>query len=425
MTPGVSPSHAVPATAPAHRGIDRLFGMTLLFFWAMQFARGDSTEIIPPDLLYYLLVGPAAAFGAVGLCYVVVTAVRLDKAASWLTVFTILVSLVSIARGDIRSFATLGLFALNTLIIFQVRPQVGISAINVVFAVSILLTTAMFFVGYSIYTFVPGLGNHPDLWWRVSALPSAAEGGLFAMIVFIANLIFRHQRHRIPFLTVSGYMLILNGNRTAIFACLLVGAFTAANRAGWIRTPFARTTFFVSATAVFLLSIYSTEILMALPFADSSLFRTILFREEAIGSFDTGGQVGTAAVRQWIIEQHMGIFREHPFVGIGTFDFRMLTSGYGVLDDATTGSEAFVTALLARIGLISVPLFWVLFLMKVPLDLERADAAICFRMALLVGMVTYGSFVNVYDPVYLILVLGVAGCLLPSSSSSTIGSVPR
>lgn len=397
-----------------HAFFQRVFTGLLVLYWALQFARGDSIELIPSEAAYYLFVGPAAAFAVFGLGYILMKYPRIEAIPLMIGAFGVIVTLVSLARGDLRTVSTMGLFSVTLIILFQVRPKISLGLINTLFILSALITTGMYFFEYSLYTFVPGIGAHPDLPWRISPFPSVAEGALFAMVVFIANLTIRSQRHRYPMLAFSAYMLVFSGIRTAIIAAAISAIYVALNRYEILRTRSARAIFLIGTIGLFVFSIFSSQLLLALPFADSEIMQTLFFREEALGHFDADGQIGTAAVRNWIMTQHLSMFSGNPLVGVGTFDFMMTTSGYGALDNSGgTGSEAFVTGLLARVGLLSIPLFVALFLMHLSLRDDAAELSICGKICLIVGMISYGSFVNAYDIVFILLTLAIAGCIEP------------
>ena len=232
------------------------------------------------------------------------------------------------------------------------------------------------------------------------------------MAILLANLSMKGQKYRGFFLVIASYMLIFAGNRTAIFGAALGMFYLWLSSRSFMKEDKGRWLFFLLAISVFVFTVFGSELLLQLPVANNSFVREVLLRDESLGaSFDAGGQVGTAAIRVWIIEQHLSIFGQNPLLGVGTFNFVEFTTGYGVIDDLTTGSEAFVTALFARIGLVAVLLFVALLFTRHP---GNQNLALCFRISLAAGMITYGSFVNVYDFVFILLVLGIAGCIHPS-----------
>lgn len=268
----------------------------------------------------------------------------------------------------------------------------------------------MFLFGYSDYTFIPGLGSQSYLWWRISAYPSAAEGGLLALAVLLFNLNLKGQPFRLFFIGLSSYMLLLSGNRTAIVAALFVIIYLILRSNGLLTNKIHRILFLIVILTAFGISVFASQILFYLPFADTPLVREVLLRQEVVNTrFDAGDQLGTAAIRSFIISRHLSLFAESPWFGAGTFEFQQLTSGYGALDNISAGSEAYVSALFARVGVSAAILLYAIFLARHGTDRSNRDMATCAKIALFIGMMTYGSFVNSYDIIFLLLMLGIIG----------------
>jgi hypothetical protein len=391
---------------------NKLFLLCISYYWLLRFTTSDLRQVISEDLSYYIYIVPSAAFGLFGILYVIMTQSKFLKIPKILILFTIVVSIVSIARNDFNTLFTVGLMSIGLITLFQVRPKISINFINIIFLISIFINTILFIMDFSIYTFIPGISSHPYLPWRISVYPSVAQGALFAMIVFLANFSFRSYRYRIPMIVVSGYMLLLSGVRTGLIAAAAGSLYAALCHSGALQTRLSRMAFLYAAVVFFVFSIFFSDLLMLLPFADNAVFQALIFRDEGIKGFELDGQVSTAAVREWIMAQHFSAFLQSPFIGVGTFEFANLSAGGGILaNSGTTGSEAFVTALFARIGLLAVPFFAALFFVRLPLGEEEEVLSTAFKISLMFGMLTYGSFVNIYDIVFLLLILGIAGCI--------------
>lgn len=404
----ISTSHANPS-GRNFRPIDWIAGGLIVFYWLLQFTHGDAIDIIPADVAFLLYVVPATAFVLAGIVYIVVSSEKINASAATLLIFCALMAGVSVFRSDYRSIFSLGLFGLTLVVIFQVRIIVPIKAVNILFAASGPVTTLMYFGGYSIYTIIPGIGASSDLWWRVSPLPSVAEGAIFATLVFVANLTIKSHKLRSSMMIVSLYFIVLSGSRTAISATLIVLISYFVDKYKIIYSKKSRYALIMAILAGFIFLIYASEIFMSSSIANNSLLKAIVFRDEAVSGANFGEQLGTAAIRRWIFDQHIAAFWESPLVGIGTFDLSMLNSGYGALDNSGTGSEAFVTGILARIGLLSLLVFVPIFLMPQHLSGRDINASLHMRIALFVAMVTYGSFVNAYDFVFFLMIVAVTG----------------
>jgi hypothetical protein len=223
-------------------------------------------------------------------------------------------------------------------------------------------------------------------------------------------------------LFVSGYFILFSGNRTAISGALIAGTYVFLRRNGFLDRKGVRALFLMGVLSMFVTLIYASEWLFLLPFSDNAVLRTLILRDEALTGFDVGQQLGTAAIRQWVFDQHIAAFKESPFIGIGTFDLSMLNTGYGALDDRVSGSEAFVTGLLARIGLVSTLLFSAIFLVRQPVRGVASELSTAIRIALIIAMVTYGSFANVYDVVFFLMMVAITGGI--EASPRTVGDMP-
>lgn len=398
-----------PGSGTHYRAIDAIVALLVLYYWAVQFTHGDSIEIIPFDVAFVLYVGPAATFALMSVIYIVFTAYNLDKSSLILLVFCAIVTVVSLSRGDYRSIASLGLLGISIAAVFQIRPRVSINLINTLFVMGAVITSVMFYFELSIYTFIPGIGSSYDLWWRISPYPSVAEGALLSMFVLMINILLIGHPFRKTMICISLYFVIFSGSRTAISATAITFLYIFLRRRGLLDHRGVRVSFIVLTLTLFVSLIYASQIIYLLPFADNPVLRTLILRDEAVSGFDFGGQVGTAAIREWVFNQHIAAFWEKPFIGIGTFDLRMLNTGYGALDNSVTGSEAFVTGMLARIGLVSTLLFVAVFLVRQPLRGTAQELSTATRIALIVAMVTYGSFVNVYDVVFVLMIIAIAG----------------
>lgn len=401
---------AVLLKSPYRSYFNAAFVLLIVYCWVVRFTQGDSAEIISGEVAYYFYVVPSAIFGIFGAIAIMFNRNKLEQASKFMLIFGITVAVTSVLRGDIKSALTFGMMAANLAVIFQFKPLIKLKLINILFILSIFINTVLFFIGFSIYTFVPGLNAHPNLFWRVSAYPSVAEGALFALFVFVANSASQPSRMRLPMCLISGYMLLLSGIRTAIIAGIICLLYITLCRTGALRTGFSRRMFFISVIALFLSGIFLSEYILLTPMADSAILQALIFRDMGGAGLNANGEFATAATREWIMSQHLAAFTANPLLGIGTFDLAMLTSGYGALDNAgVNGSEAFITYILARIGLLSIPFFVVLFFLNQTLRNKNEILSNSCRISLMISMISYGSFVNVYDIVFLLFILGIAG----------------
>lgn len=385
-----------------------LFVTLLVFYWIVQFLRGDIVSALPNDIAYYLNLVPAILFVAGGLAYILVNSLPYDKIVTPLIAYAVITIGVAASRGDFPSAATSGLMVSTLIILFTTKPLVSAALINTLFILAIIITTILYFLDFSIYTAFPGLNAHPEIWWRASPLPTASNGGFFAMFVFLMNLVHQRIPGRRFFILVALFFVVVSGNRTAFAAMLICSAYYVGIRQGILASNAARAAFAIIAALGFVASIYSSQLFLSLPVLDNDFLRVLFFREERI-TFDAEGNATSAGIRTWIINQNLGLFWQNPYVGIGTFDLRALQSGYGALDDLTTGSEAYLSYLLARYGLAALLLIYVLIVAKRPVSGDAAVLSSVTRLALLIALFTYGSFANPYDFIFLMMLMGITG----------------
>jgi hypothetical protein len=385
-----------------------LFGLLLAYYWGMQFTSGDAVYIFSSDDLYYYYIAPIAAFSLYGIAFVILYFRKVDTAAVLLGLYVAIVAAISIARGDLPTVGAIGLMAVTLFVLYQTRPRVPPALVNVLFLASVVVTTVFYFLGYSVYTAIPGITQNPELWWRISALPHVSSGGFFALFVLFMNICIRGTPLRYTSMGVAGYFVLLSGLRTAVFAGLLAGLYLILRRQGFLQTGKARVIFFLVAATAFVFSVFSTHILAQLPFLNAGFLREVIFRDQGQTAM-IGGQLVSAAARIWIIDQHLSLFASNPLFGVGTFNLQALQSGYGLFDDLTTGSEAYLTGLFARVGLPALLLLYVVFFVNKRMSIAETDFATCIRIFLFPAMITYGSFITPYDFVFLLMAAAISG----------------
>lgn len=393
--------HALPV-------FNGVFAVLLVFYWMVQFVRGDNVSALPNEIAYYFNIIPAVLFVAGGLGYIFVNNLSYDKIITPLLIYAVVTIGIAVSRGDFPSAASSGLMVCTLIIFFTTKPNVSASLINTLFLISIAITTIFYFFDFSIYTAFPGLNTHPEIWWRASPLPTSSNGGFFAMFVLLMNLVHRHIPGRVFFILLALFFVVVSGNRTAFAAIVISSIYYVGVRQGILASDAAKAAFATIAALGFMASIYSSQLFLSLSILDNDFLRVLFFREERI-TFDAEGNVTSAGIRTWIINQNLSLFWENPFTGIGSFDLRALQSGYGAMDDLTTGSEAYLSYLLARYGVAALLLIYVLIMAKRPLTGDAAILSSVTRLALLIALFTYGSFANPYDFIFLMMLMGITG----------------
>ncbi len=145
---------------------------------------------------------------------------------------------------------------------------------------------------------------------------------------------------------------------------------------------------------------------------DNAFLRSFLIRDDnPYGFTDPSGQVFSAAIRSWIINEHLTLAFSSPWTGVGTFDLRMIQSGYGTFDNMATGFEAYLTGMFARIGLPMLIFLYAIFFGRRYVPEHLKDMTRCMKLFLFLAMITYGSFIAPYDFIFLLMILAVSGGL--------------
>lgn len=393
------------------------FAILLTYCWALQFVAVPAIGI-PEDLLYWLIIGPSVAFGLVGTGLMLIGRRAIHSDVWVLAAFLTILIAVSIFRTDMPTILTLGLMCMTLAVILHFRIRISPTHLNILFLASIPISLAFYAIGWSYFPVVPSFASLGTLSWRVSVLPLISAGGFFALIVLFANIFYTSGRFRMVCLVAGGYFLLFSGMRTAIFAALLTGAYTLARRSGFLQGTGQRVAFFGAAVAFFTLSIFSSEQLQNLPILSNDFIRSLVVRQDNPYGIALGGEVFSAAIRSWMIGVHLEWGMSSPIIGIGTFDFQMMQSGYGQFDNLTTGSETYLTGLFARIGLLMLPFLYVIYRVRNSIPPPHHDFVRCVKLILFLSMITYGSFVVPYDFIFLIIIVGIlngyAGLTQPS-----------
>lgn len=387
-------------------GMSIPFAVLLTYCWVLQFIGTVPAIGIPEEWLYRMFVGPSALFALMGVVLMLVGRRAFGRDIWILVAFLAVVTMVSLYRTDMATILTIGLMCISLAVILHFQIRISPTHVNILFLMSIPIAAGFHAIGLSDFPVLPSFSSLGTLSWRVSTLPLISSGGFFALMVLFINIFYTSGRFRLICLVGGGYFLLFSGMRTAIFAALLVGAYLMARRSGFLQRSGWRFAFFSAAVGFFTLSIFSSDQLASLPILSNDFIRSLIVREDNLYGLDLGGQVFSAAIRSWMIGEHIALGLSSPLVGIGTFEFQMMHSGYGQFDNLTTGSEAYLTGLFARIGLLMLPLLYVIYRLRDIPPLER-DFTRCMKLILFLAMITYGSFVVPYDFIFLLITVGI------------------
>jgi hypothetical protein len=383
------------------------FRAFVVLFWALLFVPNQA-ETVRFSPTYFLLVGSAYLFVLVFLPFVlhrvlVERPLSLRWETAWLLGMGLTAGLVAVLRGDLSTIVSVSLIVLVLAIIFELELVVPVALLNALAIASIPLAILSYHYGFSDYGYVPGqstLGEEQGRAWRVSLFPGLPENGFFCALVLLANFCQRGQRFALAGMAIALYFLLLSGVRSAMLALALAGAYWwIANQ---LRGSSARVLAFVAVVALIVASPFSYDaVVYVLQALDWAPLWTLMKIDPTMA---TGDVADSSTIRSWIWSEHLRLWLSSPaFLGIGTYDFSAVTFDAPAGHDPGTGSESFITSLLARIG---VPaLFIVAAIFQAARKAFRSDdqAAACFAILLLGAMLTYGSMLTPYNLLFYLM----------------------
>jgi hypothetical protein len=336
--------------------------------------------------------------------------------------YALCVCLIAFVRGDMATIATTVLFCSAVIVVFALELTPSTDLLNSLFLLSIVVNGVLFLIGMSIYAIIPGYSKDGELWWRVSLFPQVATSAYFCLVIFFVNVADRGARLRRLCIVLSTYFLLFSGIRSALIAAFLAGGYVMLVRTGRLRRAGARILYLASTVVVFVTSLFMTQLLLLVPAFGNPTLNMYLFRTS--GGFESEAEAAKAIFRTWLWSEHLRIAAQNPLFGIGTFDFFAVSSFDPMFADMSSGSEAYLTGLLARVGL-PVILFVAAFVAAIMRGIRVDDETVpVVGLFLFLAMLAYGSFINAYDFVFLVMI-GLLSAPRMRSKRSLPGSLRR
>lgn len=388
--------------APSGRLQLQLFSALVVYYWFMLLLQRQEAVIKRFSPFYFFLVIPILFFIVINIPYLVLS--RFNPLSRMLLLYLGIVSAVSLFRLDYATIYNTAIFTLPIIIVINSGAVLTPGFINRLFLLSILGSIVTYYAGNNVYGFLPGQASGSaaqGLAYRVSLFPALPESAFFCVLLFVLNLLYNRSRSRYAYCAAALYFLLFSANRTALISLLFIVSFLGVTR--WIEfRPRRFYKVMIAAILVSLLLLVNVNLIMeeVAISLQNPVLNNYVFRSE---SGITGEDIGETAYRGWLWAQHYRIFLQHPIIGTGTFDFeRVMDEAPPILQVETTGSESFLTGLIARIGLLVIPLlvfFWRLCSQAMSMR-NRYLYSIC--ITLLVFSLAYGSFLVPYNCMFLI-----------------------
>ncbi|WP_306591087.1 O-antigen ligase family protein [Geothrix sp. 21YS21S-4] len=373
----------------------------MIYYCFIQYCIPTEMELARDSILYVLTLFPVSLFAILGTIQALVR--RGTKTSGALTLgFTALVTSVALLRGDIATITACGLIGLTFFTIFSLELSVSPTLLNGLFLTSVLVGITLNILGLAPYGAWPGTEPLGEPVFRAGFTPFIATTGFFSAIIITLNAIKKTAPFRRICLTIGAYFLIFSMVRSALIATGFAILFLIlVRRRVIVRTSF-QMVYLPLAILCLILLLQADQILFYLSDWGGDTLNRFLFRStQSIGSSD---EAKKSIFRVWLWTEHLRLAGQNPFFGIGTFNLKNVTIMDELLEGATTGSEAWLTGMFARVGAPLALLMADIWSMihrglEKPMDLLPMGTG----LILLTAMLVYGSFLAPYDFLFLVL----------------------
>jgi len=378
---------------------------TLAYYWLYLYLR---VLLPPPDEAagsYLVVVVPVAMAVCAG-----VLLHWADPRPQWRTpqilllAFIGVAALVSLTRGDDATLRSAGLLALAALWLGgNATGALSVRTLNVFFVLSIVFGGLWFLLGLSDYGLLPGQyteGADRSIEWRVSLFPFVPESGFFALVVLLANQLHRRGAMRMVTCGLAAYFVVFSGMRSALLALLLAEVYLWWFSRGRHSLGVRRTQL-ISLLTMFVMLVVLSSLTAIAPVLPEGTLGNYLFRTESFE--DSEAALSQSVYRGWLWAQHLQMFASAPLAGLGSFDFHVVVTESLIEGKEDTGSEAFITGWLARLGLCFAP--FLVYLWWLCGRAGGAPSALPGAVFLVLGVaaLAYGSFLVPYNFMFIVL----------------------
>jgi hypothetical protein len=292
------------------------------------------------------------------------------------------------------------------IVVFNSQSTITIRFLNFLFIVAVLGSIVSYHTGTNPFGYIPDFGDignfaSGSVGWRISLFPLVTESSFFALVVIVANYYLNPSASRYFYYGLGLYFLAFSGSRTSLIIFLFFIAFVLINRLFHFHTrplyiwlsPLMITLF------IFLLSFKS--LLLLVKDTRIGFLNEFIFRSEKGLSEKTSVQ--DVATRTWIWSQHFKIYAKNPVFGVGTFDFNDYKDDTTKAYQQSTGSESFLTGLLARVGLAALLIVFLIFIIQSEAMRNENSLKYVLSFYIFITMISYGSFMVAYNFMFLII----------------------
>ncbi len=378
--------------------LNLIFNFLIIYYWGMIYIQAIP-YLINTALLYFLYIFPIGIF----IIYELLSLMqnkdfKFEIKIYYLLFFAFIVIINSLSMLDLKSIASISLFVGGMIIILKNKLFINLNLLNKLFLLSILLSIFCFYTRFSIYGFLPGQSTTTNsieiLAGRVSLFPNVSTSIYFSFLVFLLNLFFNNSKSKYFYILLSLYFIYFGISRTVILLIIFVILLITFKNFFSFKSIFFKIMPIIIIFLILLAIIYSENILNLFFNSKSEFIHNYILH--GMNSID---QLYSINFRFIIWKTHLHIFISHPF-GISAEYFDKL---FYNLTNVANGSESFLTGLLAHYGYATI-LFY-LFLFSILIESFKKNNFywyIFIWVFLFIGFL-YGSFFNIYNVLYLIL----------------------
>lgn len=379
--------------------VQKTYYLVIIYYWTLINVVDYFHDYDGTGLKYYLITIPIIIFTILNSR--VIMRNKYDWSTRLLVLYIGTTGLFSLARFDYAVAFNIFIWSMPVIILLNSNVKINYRLINLLYLAQILICIYSFYAGVNKYGYLPDqsqMNLHQGLNWRICLFPfsSPAYSGIFSLLVFLLNLAMNKKRTKWFFIIFSSYFLILSGSRTSILCLLSVFLFTLMSK---FVVNFKQRDFYRVFPIIF---ISFLVLFIFFPF----LFSGIIIENEFFQSFllkskDTNlstKELSDALARATIWKQHFFIFiAKFPF---GASSFRL--SDY--FQVRYTGSDAMLTLMMARDGILVLPFF--IFLYSLFFRSVRKQNKFAYATAILVVVyfLVYGGFMHSRDFLFLIMI---------------------
>jgi hypothetical protein len=371
------------------------FDALIIYYWLIQLVSYNwITRDAAPTYVYFAIIIPILIF--IGINISSVAHVIRDSSTMYypLLIYIVLVAVVSVVRQDYATAYNVAIFSLAILIILRNQLVLKLRLLNILYLLTLAFCIYSYHQGINLYGYLPNQGVGEYYEKGRSLFPYAIVGSaFFSLIVFMKNYIYNKSKFRWPYIFISGYFVFFSYNRTSII-CLIIfmGIVTTVRFSEFRDRPLYRM-LPALVLLLFVLFVFNSD-------SFSSLLSSSV-NSESLEYLSSNRDLGTVqelsgSARPFLMSSQVSVFLQSPLFGVGTFT---LDNAFGL-----SGSETFLTGLLARIGLLIVP-FVVFYVMQFKAAIiEGALMPYATLIILVIIMMTYGVIMVPYELMFLLLI---------------------